>query len=260
MGVWTLGWGQKGTPQLRDAVTPYGKGGLFPVPQVWGPMAEQDRALEPGWLLSLAGRPYLDSILHKKQRRVFGIEATTLFWPAKPLASGRPVLFQLHLWDCGDGALRKFEHLLPVSGGRVSGWGRHLQEPAVRGCPRPQACKEEADAALFLFSFTDRASFEELPALMDRVLSPGDGDLIRVVVGTKFDLATHAAVTEEDVRTFEGTWGLRVLRAGGTPGAGGARAGLARVTPVLDALVEGLWRRDQVTAGVTRVDMGDTPT
>ncbi|NWV72259.1 CPLN2 protein, partial [Malurus elegans] len=28
-----------------------------------------------------------------------GIEATPLFWPAKPRASGRPVLFQLHLWD-----------------------------------------------------------------------------------------------------------------------------------------------------------------
>ncbi|XP_050838490.1 ciliogenesis and planar polarity effector 2 isoform X2 [Serinus canaria] len=90
-----------------------------------------------------------------------GIEATTLFWPAKPRGSGRPVLFQLHLWDCGDGALRKFEHLLP-------------------------ACKEEADAALFLFSFTDRASFEELPALMGRVLGPGDRHLVRVVVGTKY--------------------------------------------------------------------------
>ncbi|NXI05939.1 CPLN2 protein, partial [Pachycephala philippinensis] len=99
----------------------------------------------PGWLLSAAGRPYLDCILHKNQRRAFGecprapstgcqppritpsppargetpgtcwgsrgvprvtvppvpagIEATTLFWPAKPRASGRPVLFQLHLWD-----------------------------------------------------------------------------------------------------------------------------------------------------------------
>ncbi|XP_063273480.1 ciliogenesis and planar polarity effector 2 isoform X2 [Prinia subflava] len=205
-------------------------------------MAEQDWALEPGWLLSPAGRPYLDSILHKNRRRVFGllerpvlppalavptvtyklflagrsgvgktalvawlggtpvppahhetlgieatpptrrawarpgvprgprvtvprvpagIEATPLFWPAKPRASSRPVLFQLHLWDCGDGALRKFEHLLP-------------------------ACKEEADAALFLFSFMDRASFEELPALMGRVLGPGDRDIVRVVVGTKF--------------------------------------------------------------------------
>ncbi|NWS78296.1 CPLN2 protein, partial [Crotophaga sulcirostris] len=104
----------------------------------------------PGWLLSPAGRPYLDSIFHKNRRRVFGllerpvlppalavpivtykvfvsgksgvgkttlvatlagtpaptthhetlgIEATTVFWPAKLRASGRPVIFQLHFWD-----------------------------------------------------------------------------------------------------------------------------------------------------------------
>lgn len=56
----------------------------------------------------------------------------------------------------------------------------------MRGCTRPQACKEEADAALFLFSFTDRASFEELPALMGRMLGPGDCDIVRMVVGTKY--------------------------------------------------------------------------
>ncbi|NWI52330.1 CPLN2 protein, partial [Calyptomena viridis] len=130
----------------------------------------------PGWLLSPPGRPYLDSILHKERRRVFGetparppprntgvsppknpfpvafpgllerpalppalavptvsyklflsgrsgvgktalvaalagtpvppthhetlgIEATTVYWPAKPRASAHPVLFQLHFWD-----------------------------------------------------------------------------------------------------------------------------------------------------------------
>lgn len=62
------------------------------------------------------------------------------------------------------------------------------------------------------------------------------------------------------MQAFEGTWGLRVLRAGGAPGAGGAGAGLARVASVLDTLVERLWRRDQVTAGITPGDTGDTPT
>ncbi|RMB89690.1 hypothetical protein DUI87_33887 [Hirundo rustica rustica] len=199
-------------------------------------MAEQDRALEPGWLLSPAGRPYLDSILHKNQRRAFGL----LEHPALPPALAVPIVtYKLFL------------------AGR-SGVGKTALVAWLAGTPvppppttRPWACKEDADAALFLFSFTDRASFEELPALMGRVLGPGDRDIVRMVVGTKFDLAPHAAVTEGDVRAFEGTWGLRVLRAGGTPAGGGARAGLARVAPVLDALVEELWRRDQVTAGVT---------
>ncbi|XP_021273222.1 REM2- and Rab-like small GTPase 1 [Numida meleagris] len=234
--------------------------------------------VEPGWLLSPPGRPYLASILHKNQRRVFGllerpalppalsvptvtyklfvagrsgvgktalvaalagtpvppahretlgIEVTTLFWPAVPLGSQRPVLFQLRFWDCGDSALRKFEHLLP-------------------------ACREEADAVLLLFSFTDRTSFEELPARLARVLQPGE-DTLRVVVGTRFDLCPHAAVTEADVAAFEDTWGLRVLRAGG---CGVGRGGLVRVAPLLDSLVGQLWQRDQMAAGVTPEGQG----
>ncbi|XP_064326734.1 ciliogenesis and planar polarity effector 2 isoform X2 [Phalacrocorax carbo] len=214
---------------------PQGGGGFPAPPGFGGHMAVQGGSvLEPGWLLSPAGRPYLDSILQKNQRRVFGIEVTTVYWPAKLRASGRPVIFQLHFWDCGDGALKKFEHLLP-------------------------ACKEEADAILFLFSFTDRSSFEELPAHVSRVVGPEEEKLVRVVVGTKFDLSPQADVTEGDVAAFEGTWGLPVLRAGSRPGAGAGRGGLARVAPLLDALAERLWRRDQITAGVTPGDEESPP-
>ncbi|OXB64412.1 hypothetical protein ASZ78_009995 [Callipepla squamata] len=252
--------------------------------------------VEPGWLLSPPGRPYLASILHKNQRRVFGllerpalppalsvptltyklfvsgrsavgktalvatlagtpvppthretlgtegtprgwgvlggtvgavgcrgIEVSTLFWPAIPLGSERPVLFQLQFWDCGESALRKFEHLLP-------------------------ACREEADAILLVFSFTDRASFAELPARLARVLQPSE-DPLRVVVGTRFDLCPRTAVTEADVAALEDSWGLRVLRVGG--GCGVGREGVARVAPLLDALVGQLWQRDQMAAGVS---------
>ncbi|XP_065594144.1 ciliogenesis and planar polarity effector 2 [Cyrtonyx montezumae] len=230
--------------------------------------------VEPGWLLSPPGRPYLASILHKNQRRVFGllerpalppalsvptltyklfvsgrsavgktalvaalagtpvppthretlgIEVSTLFWPATPLGSERPVLFQLQFWDCGESALRKFEHLLP-------------------------ACQEEVDAILLVFSFTDRASFEELPARLARVLQPGQ-DPLRVVVGTRFDLCPRTAVTEADVAALEDTWGLRVLRVGG--GCGVGRAGVVWAAPLLDALVGQLWQRDQMAAGVS---------
>ncbi|XP_014807351.1 PREDICTED: REM2- and Rab-like small GTPase 1 [Calidris pugnax] len=137
---------------------------------------------------TLAGTP-VPPVHHE----TLGIEATTVYWPAKLRATGRPVIFQLHFWDCGDGALKKFEHLLP-------------------------SCKEEADAILFLFSFTDRSSFEELPAQMSRVVGPDEENLVRVVVGTKFDLCTQADVTEGDVRAFEETWGLPVLRASSGPG------------------------------------------
>lgn len=58
---------------------------------------------------------------------------------------------------------------------------------------------------------------------------------------------------------FEGTWGLPVLRASSGAGAAGGRGGLARVAPLLDALVERLWHRDQITAGVAPADEGSPP-
>lgn len=48
-----------------------------------------------------------------------------------------------------------------------------------------QACKERADAVLFLFAFTDRSSFEDVPALISRTLSQEE-DAARVVIGTKY--------------------------------------------------------------------------
>ncbi|XP_025945669.1 ciliogenesis and planar polarity effector 2, partial [Apteryx rowi] len=156
-----------------------------------------------------------------------GIEATTVYWPAKLRDTGRPVMFQLDFWDCGEAALKKFDHILP-------------------------ACKEEADGVLFLFSFTDRSSFEDLPGQMARVTRPEE-NLVRVVVGTKFDQSPQADVTERDVAAFERAWRLPVLQARSMPCRrrdAGARAELAQVAPLLDALVELLWRRDQVAAGL----------
>ncbi|XP_054031621.1 ciliogenesis and planar polarity effector 2 [Dryobates pubescens] len=236
-------------------------------------LEDPELELEPEWLCSPAGRRYLRCILHKNRRRTFGVlespalppsscaatipyklfvcgksgvgktalvamlagvrvppthyetrgtEVTTVYWPAKPLSSTDPVMFQLNLWDCGDGVLRKFDYLLP-------------------------SCKESVDAILFLFSFTDRSSFEELPAQMSRLLGPGEENVLRVVIGTKFDLVTQAAVTEEEVKAFGRSWGLQVLRVGCRPGPE-AELGVCRVAPTLNSLVARLWRRDRAAA------------
>lgn len=51
----------------------------------------------------------------------------------------------------------------------------------------PQACQEKTDAFLFLFSFTDRASFEDLPGQLARVAGEAPG-VVRMVVGSKYPL------------------------------------------------------------------------
>ncbi|XP_036388080.1 ciliogenesis and planar polarity effector 2 [Megalops cyprinoides] len=149
-----------------------------------------------------------------------GIETTVVFWPVKLRENGRVLFLRLQLWDCGENALRRFDHLLP-------------------------SCKEQVDAILFLFSFTDRASFEDLSNQIARSCEPSD-NIVKLVVGTKFDLFMHADVTERDVKQFQEVWGLPVFRVGGD-----VFGGLGEVAPLLNSLAERLWHQDcmAVTGG-----------
>lgn len=65
-------------------------------------------------------------------------------------------------------------------------------ELAADSCwpPPPQACKENADAFLFLFSFTDRASFEDLPGQLAQVAGEAPG-VVRMVIGSKYPLGAR---------------------------------------------------------------------
>ncbi|XP_022065460.1 ciliogenesis and planar polarity effector 2 [Acanthochromis polyacanthus] len=148
-----------------------------------------------------------------------GIETTVVYWPVKLRESGRVLFFRLQLWDCGENALRRFDHLLP-------------------------SCKEQLDAVLFLFSFTDRTSFDDLSNQISKWTESSVGRVVKVVVGTKFDLFMHCDVSERDVRDFQETWSLPVLRTGGE-----VSDGLGDVAPFLNCLAENLWHQDCLTAG-----------
>ncbi|XP_074831717.1 ciliogenesis and planar polarity effector 2 isoform X3 [Carettochelys insculpta] len=183
------------------------------------------------WHKSPEGKEYLATILRKNKRKFFGIQTTMVYWPAKLRDSGRALIFRLHFWDCGEAALRKFDHILP-------------------------ACKERADCILFLFSFTDRSSFDDLPNQISRI-TEGSENLVKIAIGTKFDQFMHTDVTERDLAEFQRAWRLPVLRMKSVNGprlADGrtldGRAGLAHVAHVLNGLVEHLWYQDQVMAGL----------
>ncbi|XP_020484697.1 ciliogenesis and planar polarity effector 2 [Labrus bergylta] len=150
-----------------------------------------------------------------------GIETTVVYWPVKLKDSGRVLFFRLQLWDCGENALRRFDHLLP-------------------------SCKEQVDAVLFLFSFTDRTSFDDLSNQMAKWTETSGRHVVKLVVGTKFDLFMHCDVAESDVRHFQETSGSPVLRTGGE-----VSDGLGDVAPLLNCLAENLWHQDCVTAGST---------
>ncbi|XP_053257074.1 ciliogenesis and planar polarity effector 2 isoform X1 [Podarcis raffonei] len=169
-----------------------------------------------------------------------GIQTTTVYWPAKLRESGKAIFFKFSFWDCGEAVLKKFDHVLP-------------------------ACTEKVDGLLLLFSFTDRASFDDLPNQISRV-ADGANNAIRMVVGTKFDQFAHTDVTDRDVTAFRHTWGLPVLRAKSVNAprlADGqtldGRAGLSDVAHLLNGLAEHLWRQDQLVAGLIAPSMTPGP-
>lgn len=149
-----------------------------------------------------------------------GIETTVIYWPVKLKESGRALFIRLQLLDCGENALRRFDHLLP-------------------------SCKEQVDAILFLFSFTDRASFDDLPNQITKGSEANDR-VVKLVVGTKFDLFMHTDVTQREVSRFQEVIGLPVFRMGGE-----VSDGLGEVAPLLNCLAEHLWHHDCVAASKT---------
>lgn len=126
-----------------------------------------------------------------------------VYWPVKLRESGRVLFFRLQLWDCGENALRRFDHLLPVCMNYTvlthcfeSGinnrcrvcfvFSRNSQDFFFLPFPVFQSCKEQVDAVLFLFSFTDRTSFDDLSNQIAKWTEPSVGRVVKLVVGTKY--------------------------------------------------------------------------
>ncbi|CAH3156722.1 unnamed protein product [Porites evermanni] len=158
-----------------------------------------------------------------------GIQTSVVYWPAKLKESQKVVMFKLQFWDCGEHAVRKYDHILP-------------------------ALKEKADAALFLFSFTDRGSFDDLPNQINRILDEGD-KILQIAVATRLDQILNSDFTEQEIREFEDQWQVPVLRIANVTGQRTAdgrgldgRSGITDIAPFLNSLAELLWQRDQVTA------------
>ncbi len=94
-----------------------------------------------------------------------GLRVTDVYWPAKVLQAPGPeariVLFRLSLWDSGEAAAKKYAHIAPV-------------------------CREGASAALLVFSFTDRATLDEVEAHLARIAQLGRvPPFTPIVVGTR---------------------------------------------------------------------------
>jgi len=169
-----------------------------------------------------------------------GVRVTQIYWPC--LLTGRgpgvaPQLatFKLQLWDAGDGAVRKYGHVYPV-------------------------CRENSAAVILTFSFTERGTWDELPALIQRTLAAGAQageacieSILPIIVGTKYGSVSDNEVSEQEVLEAETNWNIPIIKvrhAGLGPTAGqGAPSNLPEVATALNTICEQLWlakHRDQL--------------
>lgn len=141
-----------------------------------------------------------------------GVRVTSLYWPAK--VHNALLVFKLHIWEAGDSAVRKYGHVYP-------------------------ACKEGAQGVLFLFSYTDRASWEDLPGLIQRTRLPQD-ILTPIVIGNKYGSLQENAVATSEVAEFEQAWNIPVVRVRQQTNSINP-ASLPEVAEVLNTICEQLW-------------------
>lgn len=152
-----------------------------------------------------------------------GIATTILHWPVRLKSSGQIMFFQLHFWDVAENTLKKFDHILP-------------------------ACKAELDCVMFTFSLTDRASFMEIPALVNQ-MDDIQKDPVQVIVATKTDQYAYCDISEKEITNLSEGRGIPVLRLKSLMKKNlSAKASLFEMAPFLNNLCSLLFYRDCVMA------------
>uniref|UniRef100_A0A8C1DWF8 Ciliogenesis and planar polarity effector 2 n=1 Tax=Cyprinus carpio carpio TaxID=630221 RepID=A0A8C1DWF8_CYPCA len=183
-------------------------------------------------------REFFSRILHNKKRRKFGLLEAPMMPPHmnvdmvcyKVFISGKP--------GVGESALGARLAGLELPKMHYETTGEQTTHLTLFKKRMHESCKEQVDAVLFLFSFTDRGSFDDLSNQISRITESSDR-VVKLVVGTKFDLFMHTDVTESDVTHFQEVCGLPIFRVGGD---------VSEVAPLLNALAENLWHQDCMAA------------
>ncbi|XP_074653835.1 ciliogenesis and planar polarity effector 2-like isoform X2 [Tubulanus polymorphus] len=187
--------------------------------------------IDHNWYKTSEAKDVMQATIKDQQnRKYFGIQATDVFWPAFVKQCNKPVMFQLQFWDAGAQAIKKYDHILP-------------------------ACKDRLDCVLFLFSYVDKSSCEDLKKQMSRITEPKD-NMCKIIIGTKFDQHAHSEVSLRELKQFEDTWKLPVLRVKNVPvfHPSETRSELGEVAPILNLLCEYLWERDLILADGSRIE------
>lgn len=155
-----------------------------------------------------------------------GIETSVVSWPVKLVRSSDCVLFRLHFWDAGEGCQRKFDHVVP-------------------------AMKADMDAVVYVFSCLDRATFDDIPQQMSRLVGESR-NVVQLALATKLDQLAMSEVTQKDMAEFERNYKIPVMRIRNVKDSDhrGTASDLSETAFLLNRLCDCLWMRDQQMAGL----------
>jgi len=141
-----------------------------------------------------------------------GLRVTTVYWPANLQNS---IMFcKLNIWEAGEGAMKKYGHVYP-------------------------ACKEGAHGVLPTFSFTDLASWQEIPTILQKTILPQDS-ITPIVIGNRFGNLADTTVSAAEVSKFETAWNIPVVRIRNQTNSANPGS-LPEVAAVLNTICEELW-------------------
>eukprot|EP00118_Oscarella_pearsei_P020661 m.225416 g.225416 ORF g.225416 m.225416 type:complete len:155 (+) comp40015_c0_seq16:1292-1756(+) len=141
------------------------------------------------------------------------------------LENRRITLVRFSLWTAGERAMARYSHM-------------------------EASCQKNANAILFLFSMTDRASFEDIPHQIGRVVQQ-ESNVLKIAVATHADHMPHSDVTEEEVEDFEKLWSIPVLFIANTEqpraisGHQDGKASLLEVSDFVNNLTEILLQKER---------------
>ncbi|XP_011637037.1 REM2- and Rab-like small GTPase 1 isoform X2 [Pogonomyrmex barbatus] len=171
-----------------------------------------------------------------------GIRKTNVYWPVK--IWDKVVLFKLQFWDTSEISIKKYNHILPVClrNNIYELLWNYIHNKKHEMQNLFQACKDKVDAICSVFSFDDASSFNDIPYLMNTMITV-KGKPANIVIGTKFKPWSSSMIDEAQIKEFEDKWKVKVIKIDASKLS--VRSEIFDCSYQLNAICNILWNRDK---------------
>ncbi|CAB4008150.1 REM2- and Rab-like small GTPase 1 isoform X2 [Paramuricea clavata] len=201
--------------------------------------SKQTRLVQYDWLESQEGREFLGVLLRRNKRRIFGL----LEQPGFP--SGiTPTIVPFKLLLLGKSAVGKTSTVAKIAGKELP--AIYSETPGIQTTLIywPAKLVSSSKVVLFKLHFWDVG--DSAMKKFDHIKTSAHMKPDAVIFFFSF---TDSEITEEELRDFQEQWNIPILKICNNEGrklADGSldgRAGIMEIAPILNTIIEVLWRR-----------------